>query len=198
MRLTCPNCDAWYEVPGKAIPRAGRDVQCSNCGTMWFQTCPNRTNDTPDDDGPHIVPHAVPASEPEPAARIAGGYATNGNRRELAAGVQSILRQEAEREFRLRAKEVQTTPSPSNMNKPCATAVITPSVPAADVVAPQPRGPFRRGFFAALMLTVVAIVVYAEVQTLSNAILFADRLLNSYVNTVDVGRLWLDQQLTHD
>jgi predicted Zn finger-like uncharacterized protein len=37
MRLTCPNCDAQYEVNEGVIPDEGRDVQCSNCGTTWFQ-----------------------------------------------------------------------------------------------------------------------------------------------------------------
>jgi len=37
MRLTCPNCDAQYEVPDDVIPQDGRDVQCSNCGNTWFQ-----------------------------------------------------------------------------------------------------------------------------------------------------------------
>ena len=40
MRLTCPNCDAEYEVDDTAIPMAGRDVQCSNCGHGWFQMHP--------------------------------------------------------------------------------------------------------------------------------------------------------------
>ncbi len=38
MRLTCPNCDAQYEVPDEVIPSEGRDVQCSNCGDTWFQS----------------------------------------------------------------------------------------------------------------------------------------------------------------
>lgn len=37
MRLTCPNCDAQYEVPDNVIPDDGRDVQCSNCAHTWFQ-----------------------------------------------------------------------------------------------------------------------------------------------------------------
>ena len=40
MRLICPNCDAEYEVDDSAIPQAGRDVQCSNCGHAWFQAHP--------------------------------------------------------------------------------------------------------------------------------------------------------------
>ncbi len=41
MRLVCPNCDAEYEVDDAAIPRTGRDVQCSNCGHAWFEAHPD-------------------------------------------------------------------------------------------------------------------------------------------------------------
>ena len=37
MRLTCPNCNAQYEVDEKVIPKGGRDVQCSACGHTWYQ-----------------------------------------------------------------------------------------------------------------------------------------------------------------
>lgn len=40
MRLVCPNCDAEYEVDDAAVPKDGRDVQCSNCGHAWFQQHP--------------------------------------------------------------------------------------------------------------------------------------------------------------
>lgn len=48
MRLTCPNCEATYEVPDDVIPEAGRDVQCSNCGDTWFQHHPDHPPQTPD------------------------------------------------------------------------------------------------------------------------------------------------------
>ncbi|WP_198654920.1 zinc-ribbon domain-containing protein [Albibacillus kandeliae] len=41
MRITCPNCDAQYEVPDEVIPTEGRDVQCSNCGNTWYQYHPD-------------------------------------------------------------------------------------------------------------------------------------------------------------
>jgi len=40
MRLTCPNCGARYEVDDALIPPEGRDVQCSDCFTTWFQAGP--------------------------------------------------------------------------------------------------------------------------------------------------------------
>ena len=36
MRLLCPKCDAEYELADGIIPNTGRDVQCSNCDTIWF------------------------------------------------------------------------------------------------------------------------------------------------------------------
>ncbi|MEM7488606.1 MAG: zinc-ribbon domain-containing protein [Pseudomonadota bacterium] len=37
MRITCPNCNAQYEIAPTMVPMDGRDVQCSNCGTTWYQ-----------------------------------------------------------------------------------------------------------------------------------------------------------------
>ncbi len=38
MRITCPNCDAIYEIDADLIPPEGRDVQCSSCGHVWSQS----------------------------------------------------------------------------------------------------------------------------------------------------------------
>ena len=69
MRLTCPNCDAQYEVPDDVVPVEGRDVQCSNCGQTWFQ---HHSDHAPQDDAPpeneDIDPdeeRAPPPPEPE-------------------------------------------------------------------------------------------------------------------------------------
>ena len=34
--IECPCCEACYSVPSAAIPGAGREVKCSNCGHVWF------------------------------------------------------------------------------------------------------------------------------------------------------------------
>lgn len=69
MRLVCPNCDAEYEVDDAAIPRAGRDVQCSNCGHAWFQTHPEVAGEQADTaaafDRDEVGPEAVVTAEAE-------------------------------------------------------------------------------------------------------------------------------------
>lgn len=103
MRLTCPNCDAQYEVPDEVVPQAGRDVQCSNCGNTWYQYHPDNppeedreTDPTvPDADEEIAAPPAPP--EPEPSAAV------QPSRRELDPAVADILKQEAEAEEAARA-----------------------------------------------------------------------------------------------
>lgn len=121
MRLICPNCDAEYQVDDAAIPDAGRDVQCSNCGHAWFQLpagaelardAENALFGEDPSDGPSDVPvqtFATDTSEAvadsvsqfdaaavDPMARPAG------TRQTLAESVLSVLREEAARETTVR------------------------------------------------------------------------------------------------
>jgi len=61
MRLTCPNCDAQYEVPDNVVPTEGRDVQCSSCGQTWFQHHPDYEADG--DDVDDVVAAVIETSE---------------------------------------------------------------------------------------------------------------------------------------
>ncbi|NNF70859.1 MAG: hypothetical protein HKN02_01540 [Rhodobacteraceae bacterium] len=63
MRLTCPNCDAQYEVDASLIPETGRDVQCSNCGKTWFQ--PPEGGLAPPPEPEPVAPEPEPEYEPE-------------------------------------------------------------------------------------------------------------------------------------
>ncbi|MBD3788613.1 MAG: zinc-ribbon domain-containing protein, partial [Sphingomonadales bacterium] len=77
MRLVCPNCAAQYEVDESVIPEMGRDVQCSNCGQMWFQPGKAAMAEaeapaaaTPEPDGWDIaegLEHSPAEPAPEPA-----------------------------------------------------------------------------------------------------------------------------------
>ena len=69
MRLTCPNCGARYEVDDALIPPEGRDVQCSDCATTWFQAGPRRPVPEPTAARPPFPPPSEapePEREPEP------------------------------------------------------------------------------------------------------------------------------------
>ncbi len=114
MRLICPNCDAQYEVDDGAIPEAGRDVQCSNCGHAWFQ-------------GREVVAEDLSDAlyrEPEPVAAAPAAVAQTEDydedeglpppppvaaaapvQRKLDDDVLAILREEAEREMAARRAE---------------------------------------------------------------------------------------------
>lgn len=103
MRLSCPNCDAQYEVPDEVMPASGRDVQCSNCGQTWFQHHPDHVPEqetvlgetqTPDPD----EEVSAPPPPPPPAKPVP-------ERRQLDPAVADILRQEAEAEYAARRKE---------------------------------------------------------------------------------------------
>ena len=132
MRLTCPNCSARYEVDESMIPPAGRDVQCSNCSTTWFQPGPRIAEPEPEqEDAPPPPPDAEQPSEPVPEfedplpeadefvaepdddatePESAQDTSDRPGRREIDAGVADILREEAEREARLRRGDA--TPDP--------------------------------------------------------------------------------------
>jgi predicted Zn finger-like uncharacterized protein len=131
MRLICPNCDAQYEVDDKAIPLAGRDVQCSNCGHAWFQLPPeveaeqaaeaalfdapeaaadippvpvetDRTVIAPLVDAPPLPPAPAPATMTEtPVATPSPAQ------RQIDESVLAVLREEAEREMIARRLDVQ-------------------------------------------------------------------------------------------
>lgn len=112
MRLTCPNCSARYEVDPSLIPAAGRDVQCSNCATTWFQPGPRSQSepivpapepepDTPDE----VVAPAAPPEPPQPEPQPGPPQRPRPERREIDPQVADILREEAEREARLRRSD---------------------------------------------------------------------------------------------
>lgn len=114
MRLTCPNCDAQYEVPDEVVPVAGRDVQCSNCGQTWFQHHPDHAPAEEDetdlglgDTSPDEDEEVAPPPPPPPAVE-------EPQRRQLDPAVADILRQEAEAEHEARrarqAQSLETQP----------------------------------------------------------------------------------------
>ena len=130
MRLTCPNCNAQYEVDAAVIPDLGRDVQCSNCGQTWFQAGrltpqthaakPARAEPAPaqeaDFDGWDAVPEPEPAPPPAPEIKPRAPLpefeeydeepaTAPAPRRPMASDLLSVLREEAQREVEARKSE---------------------------------------------------------------------------------------------
>jgi predicted Zn finger-like uncharacterized protein len=93
MRLTCPNCSARYEVDDSLVPPEGRDVQCSNCATTWFQPGNRARIEEPENDSPE-------AASAEPASDELSSQGPV--RRELDPAIRDLLREEREREETLR------------------------------------------------------------------------------------------------
>ena len=107
MRIVCPNCGAQYEVPDEVIPAEGRDVQCSNCGDTWYQHHPDHPElaTEPEAEAPETTEEAAP-ERPVPRQPAP---------REIDPEVSGILREEAERESKLRAREKETLESQTDM-----------------------------------------------------------------------------------
>ncbi|MBF9048066.1 hypothetical protein LSUCC0031_13165 [Rhodobacterales bacterium LSUCC0031] len=121
MRLTCPNCGARYEVADSMIPADGRDVQCSNCATTWFQpglridagqvaateaeVAPEEV--TPPQPSPTVTEEQI--DPPEDASRVHAPDVPPPTaaplRQEIDPAIRDILREEAAREVRLRQAE---------------------------------------------------------------------------------------------
>ncbi|MFN4153959.1 MAG: zinc-ribbon domain-containing protein [Paracoccaceae bacterium] len=141
MRLICPNCDAQYEVDDGAIPEAGRDVQCSNCGHAWFQLREGLAEDPNDDlyrepepEAVAEVPAAVAQTDeddeddeamaPPPAGPVPV-------QRSLDNNVLAILREEAEREMAARKAEAVGIEMQGDLGLPPPVSPVVGSAAAA-------------------------------------------------------------------
>lgn len=123
MRIKCTNCTAQYEVSDDVIPEEGREVQCSNCGTTWFQSKhpeaedaiqPTATAEASNDTDTSAAPAQRPNPDPSenrrparPAREMANSAPEQQFERKTAVepAVASILQEEAQRESRIRAAE---------------------------------------------------------------------------------------------
>lgn len=127
MRLICPGCGAQYEVDDGVIPDAGRDVQCSACGHVWFQKSSpillsgDEAVALPEDDwepdgspemqmvpalGAAALRDRLTEEDPEDVEEVrAAPAAGEVPRRPLDESLLAILREEAEREAQARRAE---------------------------------------------------------------------------------------------
>lgn len=162
MRLICPNCDAQYEVDASLIPESGRDVQCADCGHVWFQVPETAILPEEEDEAdtaallgrivaPMPEPAAAPDPEPEPGPSPQPVAPAEPDppalpRASLDDALLAVLRDEADREIRARAEEtaragsrgIETQPDlglddpPSLRIRPRAAPGVDPYATPAD------------------------------------------------------------------
>lgn len=126
MRITCPNCSAQYDIAEDMVPDDGRDVQCSNCGTTWFQAGRSRTataagdraarqDQTPAPDAGTVrkAPHLVEPDEPDEPDVAPTAAPAPGRRRRAIPDEKTleILREEREHETRQRSSRTPNVPN---------------------------------------------------------------------------------------
>ena len=150
MLLACPICQAQYEVPEDAIPETGCEVQCSACGETWFQPHPQATfpienirGDQRLQDFAYIkgaIEHNSESEPTEPGNRDAQSPIFNNptaiQRPPIAPAVAEVLRQEADREARVRAASVfaedqapRETDTPAALETAQSSLQATPAAP---------------------------------------------------------------------
>lgn len=99
MRLVCPNCDAEYEVDDTLVPAEGRDVQCSNCTTTWFQAGADSLSADPD-----VSPTTEEDTDPETEIEAAPAGLTP-RRPAVDPAAMDVIHEEVARETAARKAE---------------------------------------------------------------------------------------------
>ncbi|MCQ0971261.1 zinc-ribbon domain-containing protein [Paracoccus sp. TK19116] len=157
-RLICPGCGAEYRLDATLIPAAGRQVECSSCGRVWFQ--PGEAEPLPPllvtDGRPREVPHdqplhveddpdealSVDADAPRlnrPLPRDVLSILVDEARRERVARQADARRKVAERSASLREAGSRTLPGGAAIGEPPVLPPSQPADPAGHIHrAPQP------------------------------------------------------------
>ncbi|MCB1346179.1 MAG: zinc-ribbon domain-containing protein [Rhodobacter sp.] len=146
MRLTCPNCNAQYEVDEKVIPKGGRDVQCSACGHTWYQYPMEvalqmraaELDDDDEDDDP------VAPTRPGDGSGAAGLSADRPRQPpRIDKTVLDVLREEAEREMseRKRGQQGLETQGDLGLTRPTRSKAAPSRIYGEDDPAPPEPEP---------------------------------------------------------
>ncbi len=150
MRLSCPNCNAQYEIDASLVPQDGRDVQCSACDHVWFQkhvalTEPSEAvaaaktplqSATLAQEDSETDPEGT--AHPEDATPV---QASNISPRTVSGDALEILRQEAEFEARRRADEMAVPEDPSDPPQPNPEVRVGINAPGPQRFSASPPDP---------------------------------------------------------
>ena len=222
MRLTCPNCEAQYEVPEDAISEEGREVECTNCDHVWLQKPLAESAEVDDpitQDDVAETPAETPAPEPpqrpldpEVAAVLQEEAAVEIAARREETPPQTEEPQEAdttavEAENKLE-KETQAPEETAKMPESALDAEHPASVEEPqDAPAPQPaskpeipadsaaQGSSGRGFMSPLLIFGLLFALYEFAPDITQQIPQAEPALSAYTGWVDSARTWLDTKV---
>jgi predicted Zn finger-like uncharacterized protein len=182
MRLTCPNCDAEYEVPDGMMPAAGRHVQCTSCHTRWFA----RGSAAPPPSEEQILTRLEarpprPAA-PEPPAAPAPAAPVVPLRRSPEPSEPPISRpaKPAERPAATRPAAVSPTRAAPRLDLDAAPPTAPQPVPP-----PAASGRFGFGLVVAVLLFLLALGAYDFRQEIAASVPDAGPALDSYAEAVD-------------
>lgn len=188
MRLSCPNCDAIYELSEDRLTPGGGHVQCGECHTRWFARPPAPASPAPAAERP---------SEDEIIARLETRAAARGPATPAPRGPFSepIAFPGAPR----------PQPAPSGAPTGPAPAPPTPLRPRGDRPAPAAAPPAlpprsgrrggRLGFALALGLVAIGLGLYLGSGVLAARAPSAAPTLHAYAAGIDAARDWVEAAL---
>ncbi len=222
MRLICPSCDAQYDIGDDVIPEGGRDVQCSSCAHTWFQD--KETAAFEDDDTPLEAPERKPLDSSiadilKEEAEREKSLQQGGDAAEVdPESSDSELAEQTRQRIAQMAKDGDQFASPAEVAAASVGAVggtqrSMPSIdeinatlraraeasdrsgmnPIEQIEAVERRG-FRRSFFTIILLVFIFVAPYVFAPQLIENLPSVGPYLTGYVETIDQGRLWLNEQ----
>jgi predicted Zn finger-like uncharacterized protein len=195
MRLTCPNCDAEYDVPDGMMPAAGRHVQCTSCHTRWFargtaEAAPSEEQilSRLESRSRHVPSASQPPAEGKPAPSDPETYP--------AAAPPPVVplrpAKPSERPAVPRPSELAAVPPPRSAPRlDLNAAPVAPARPAP----PASSGRFGLGLAVALLIFVLALGAYDFRQEVAAEVPSAAPTLDRYADAIDDLRDRLEQRI---
>jgi predicted Zn finger-like uncharacterized protein len=175
MRLTCPNCDAEYQVPDGMVPAAGRHVQCTACHTRWFAR--GTAAAAPSEEQ---ILTRLEARDPRPEPAAAAAEPAEPERPAPVVPLRPA-----------KPADRPAVPRPVDLAQPVPVARaaprldLDPPVALRPASAPEPANRFWPGLALALILFLLALGAYDFRQEIAAELPEAGPALDGYAAAVD-------------
>jgi len=198
MLLTCPNCEAEYEVPDGMVPAAGRHVQCTNCHTRWFAR--GTSGAAPTEEQILSRLEARPQwPEPDDAARLAATLPGPAPVIQLRPRLDpATLVADPEPDVGT-VREPEPEPEPLQEPKPTEPRVaprrldLGPPTTQVPLAPPPASGRFGIGLILAPLLFLIGLAVYDSRDAIAESVPAAEPALKAYGNGIDDLRVQAEQ-----